>query len=108
VQTLRDFLGSRLRGSDESFSMARSRPPLLLVLMLALCAPGATAQVYKWVDEAGRPAIAFRVKGDMNDPQLDPRLRKMTADEIETSKQEGIARAAPRPAWRELEEMKFE
>jgi hypothetical protein len=36
-----------------------------------------------WVDELGRPAIGFRVKNDLNRPDLDPRLRKMEADEIE-------------------------
>lgn len=46
-----------------------------------------------WVDELGRPAIAFRVKGNLNDPELEPRLRKMTANEIETMKVEGMGRA---------------
>lgn len=38
-----------------------------------------------WVDTAGRPAIGFRVKNDLNRPDLDPRLRKMEGDEIETN-----------------------
>ena len=36
-----------------------------------------------WVDEKGRPAIGFRVKGDLNHPDLEPRLHKIGADEIE-------------------------
>lgn len=46
-----------------------------------------------WVDELGRPAIAFRVKGSLNDPDLEPRLRKMAANEIETMKEKGMSRA---------------
>lgn len=36
-----------------------------------------------WVDEAGRPAIAFHVMGDLNKPDLEPRLSKMASGEIE-------------------------
>lgn len=36
-----------------------------------------------WVDELQRPAIAFRVKNDLNKPDLEPRMRKMENDEIE-------------------------
>jgi hypothetical protein len=36
-----------------------------------------------WTDELGRPAIGFRVRNDLNRPDLDPRLSKMGADEIE-------------------------
>lgn len=36
-----------------------------------------------WVDELGRPAIGFRVKGDLNDPEVEPNIHKMPADEIE-------------------------
>jgi hypothetical protein len=46
-----------------------------------------------WVDEAGRPAIGFRVKNDINDPELEPRLNKMKATEIEENKEAGMARA---------------
>lgn len=47
-----------------------------------------------WVDELGRPAIGFRVKGDLNDPTLEPRLNKMAANEIEKRKEEGRERSA--------------
>lgn len=46
-----------------------------------------------WVDELGRPAIAFKVKGDLADPELEPRLRKMKNNEIENMKAEAIGRA---------------
>lgn len=36
-----------------------------------------------WTDELGRPAIGFHVLNDLNKPDLDPRLSKMAADEIE-------------------------
>jgi hypothetical protein len=51
-----------------------------------------------WVDELGRPAIAFRVKGDLSLPELDPRLSKMSADEIEKSVEDARANANKRYA----------
>lgn len=42
-----------------------------------------------WVDEKGRPAIGFRVKGDLNRPDLEPRLHKIGADEIENAMDDG-------------------
>ena len=33
------------------------------------------------------------MKGSLNDPELEPRLRKMTANEIETMKEKGMGRA---------------
>ena len=36
-----------------------------------------------WVDELGRPAIGFRVTGDLNHPSVEPRLSKIKAGEIE-------------------------
>ncbi|HAM36943.1 MAG TPA: hypothetical protein DEB40_06905 [Elusimicrobia bacterium] len=51
-----------------------------------------------WVDELGRPAIAFRVKGDLNLPDLDPRLSKMTGDEIEKALDGAKAKAKKRYA----------
>lgn len=36
-----------------------------------------------WTDVLGRPAIGFRVSNDLNKPDIDPRLSKMGADEIE-------------------------
>ncbi|MBI3287980.1 MAG: AsmA family protein [Elusimicrobia bacterium] len=42
-----------------------------------------------WVDEAGRPAIGFRVKGDLNKPELEPRFKKIPVDEIERKLEEG-------------------
>ncbi|MCM2304655.1 MAG: AsmA family protein [Elusimicrobia bacterium] len=44
-----------------------------------------------WVDEAGRPAIGFRVKGDLNKPDLEPRFKKIPVDEIERKLEEGRA-----------------
>ena len=49
-----------------------------------------------WVDELGRPAIGFRVKGDLNKPDLEPRLKKMASDEIEKALEEGRSRAKAR------------
>lgn len=49
-----------------------------------------------WVDESGRPAIGFRVKGDMNKPDLEPRLRKLESDAIEKALDEGRKRAKTR------------
>lgn len=46
-----------------------------------------------WVDEAGRPAIGFRVKGNINDADVEPRLRKIAANEIEEVKAEGVRKA---------------
>ncbi|MBI2387056.1 MAG: AsmA family protein [Elusimicrobia bacterium] len=42
-----------------------------------------------WVDEAGRPSIGFRVKGDLNKPELEPRFKKIPVDEIERKLEEG-------------------
>jgi|CXWL01.1.fsa_nt_gi hypothetical protein len=44
-----------------------------------------------WVDEAGRPAIGFRVKGDLNTPELEPRFKKIPVDEIERRFEDGRA-----------------
>ena len=44
-----------------------------------------------WVDEAGRPAIGFRVLGDLNKPELEPRFKKIPVDEIESKLKEGRA-----------------
>jgi len=44
-----------------------------------------------WVDEAGRPSIGFRVKGDLNKPVLEPRFKKIPVDEIENKLEEGRA-----------------
>jgi hypothetical protein len=44
-----------------------------------------------WVDEAGRPSIGFRVKGDLNHPELEPRFKKIPVDEIERKLNEGRA-----------------
>ncbi len=44
-----------------------------------------------WVDEAGRPSIGFRVKGDLNRPELEPRFKKIPVDEIERKLNEGRA-----------------
>lgn len=49
-----------------------------------------------WVDELGRPAIGFRVKGDLNHPDLEPRLHKMESDEIEKVLNDGRSRAKAR------------
>ncbi len=56
-----------------------------------------------WVDELGRPAIGFRVVGDLSRPELQPRFKKIGADEIETKVAEGRARAAKR--FRALERL---
>lgn len=42
-----------------------------------------------WVDEKGRPAIGFRVKGDINQPELEPRFNKIGEGEIERKVDEG-------------------
>lgn len=49
-----------------------------------------------WVDELGRPAIGFRVKGDLNSPELEPRFSKIGSGEIEAKVGEGRARAKKR------------
>lgn len=49
-----------------------------------------------WVDELGRPAIGFRVKGDLNQPELEPRLHKIPANEIEKDLDEARGRADAR------------
>jgi len=49
-----------------------------------------------WVDEGGRPAIGFRVKGDIIKPELQPRFKKIADKEIETDVELGRARAKKR------------
>ncbi len=49
-----------------------------------------------WVDEIGRPAIGFRVKGDIYKPELEPRFKKIGEAEIEQKVDEGRRRAAKR------------
>lgn len=49
-----------------------------------------------WVDEMGRPAIGFRVVGNLNYPDIEPRLRKMAKDEIERVLEEARGRAKGR------------
>jgi hypothetical protein len=49
-----------------------------------------------WVDEKGRPAIGFRVKGDINKPDLEPRFKKIEENEIERNVEAGRARAKKR------------
>lgn len=49
-----------------------------------------------WVDEAGRPSIGFRVKGDINAPDLEPRFKKIGEREMEKKVEEGRARAKKR------------
>lgn len=49
-----------------------------------------------WVDELGRPAIGFRVKGDLSQPELEPRFSKIGSGEIERKVQEGRARGKGR------------
>ena len=66
-------------------------------IMTRLTSYGATLPQW-WVDEKGRPAIAFRVKGDLNMPELEPRLSKMASDEIEKALAEARARAKKRYA----------
>jgi hypothetical protein len=51
-----------------------------------------------WQDEKGRAAIAFRVKGDLNLPDLEPRMSKMASDEIERALAEARAKAKKRYA----------
>ncbi len=49
-----------------------------------------------WVDEMGRPAIGFRVKGDLNNPDLEPRLHKIGAHEIEDTMADARGRGKAR------------
>ncbi|HAZ07179.1 MAG TPA: hypothetical protein DCZ01_01355 [Elusimicrobia bacterium] len=49
-----------------------------------------------WVDEAGRPAIGFRVKGDLNQPAIEPRFKKIGEGELERMVDEGRTRAKKR------------
>lgn len=49
-----------------------------------------------WVDEDGNPSIGFRVKGDLNRPDLEPRFKKIGHGEIEGKVDEGRKRAAKR------------
>jgi hypothetical protein len=49
-----------------------------------------------WVDEKGRPAIGFRVKGDINKPDLEPRFKKIEENEIERDVEAGRAHAQKR------------
>ena len=50
-----------------------------------------------WVDTAGRPAIGFRVRGDINKPgHLEPRFKKIGESEIEDDVAAGRARAKKR------------
>lgn len=49
-----------------------------------------------WTDELGRPAIGFRVKGDLNQPELEPRLHKIGANEIEELVEDRRAKAKTR------------
>ncbi len=44
-----------------------------------------------WTDEGGHTAIGFRVKGDLNKPDLEPRFKKIAGDEIEHKLEEGRA-----------------
>lgn len=59
-----------------------------------------------WSDELGRPAIGFRVKGDLNQPELEPRLNKIGATEIERRAEEARARARTR--FEKLEKLEAE
>ncbi|MDE2313507.1 MAG: AsmA family protein [Elusimicrobia bacterium] len=49
-----------------------------------------------WVDELGRPAIGFWVKGSLDHPTIEPRLQKMGAHEIEQALAKAEARARER------------
>ncbi len=49
-----------------------------------------------WVDELGRPAIGFRVKGNINKPDTEPRYSKIGAQEIENDVAQGRAGAKKR------------
>jgi hypothetical protein len=56
-----------------------------------------------WVDEKGRPAIGFRVKGDINKPDLEPRFKKIEENEIERNVEAG--RAGARKRFEHLERL---
>lgn len=58
-----------------------------------------------WVDEAGRPAIGFQVKGDLNKPELKPRFKKIPVDEIERKLREG--RAGGKKRFETIEKLKM-
>jgi hypothetical protein len=49
-----------------------------------------------WVDEDGNPAIGFRVKGDINKPDLEPRFRKIGHGEMEQTVDEARRHATER------------
>jgi hypothetical protein len=57
-----------------------------------------------WQDEKGRAAIAFRVKGDLNLPDLEPRMSKMASDEIERALEE--ARAKTKKGYAGLDKLR--
>jgi hypothetical protein len=57
-----------------------------------------------WVDEKGRPSIGFRVTGDLGNPTLEIRLKKIGEHEIEDRLAQGRARAAGR--FVEIEKLK--
>ncbi|MBI5247512.1 MAG: hypothetical protein HY923_10040 [Elusimicrobia bacterium] len=42
-----------------------------------------------WIDEGGSVAIGFRVKGDLNKPDLEPRFKKIGSDEIQRKLEDG-------------------
>ena len=58
-----------------------------------------------WVDELGRPSIGFRVTGDLNHPDVEPRLSKIKAGEIEEDVKRG--RREERIRFRSLRRLKF-
>ncbi len=58
-----------------------------------------------WVDELGRPAIGFRVTGDLNHPDVEPRLSKIKAGEISGDVKRG--RREERIRFRSLRRLKF-
>ncbi len=58
-----------------------------------------------WVDELGRPSIGFRVTGDLNHPDVEPRLSKIKAGEIEGDVKRG--RREERIRFRSLRRLKF-
>lgn len=57
-----------------------------------------------WTDEGGRTAIGFRVKGDLNKPELEPRFKKIASDEIERKLEEG--RASGKKRFEAIEKLK--
>jgi len=58
-----------------------------------------------WVDELGRPAIGFRVTGNLNHPDAEPRLSKIKADEIE--KDVKLGRQEEKSRFRTLRRLRF-